>query len=130
MPGPRRVFGLPPMPALQSAVVTRRGRAVPVLLAVRLLALACPASAQSIQEVLLRAKPAVVLVVVETSGRATLACGAEAVTVDVPPIRETGTAWFAAPSGWLVTDARVVASALEPGEALRAQAAASAARPD
>ena len=83
-----------------------------------LLSLAAPLSvdaAPSIQEVLLRAKPAVAIVVVELGADVTVDCGAgRTVTVPATPLRESGTGWFVASSGWLVTSGHVVALVREP----------------
>ena len=64
------------------------------LLAV-LIAAPAPAGAKlSLQEVVLRTKPATVLVVAEVGAEVTLNCGAGTRTVAPPPFRETGTGWF------------------------------------
>src|SRR5207245_9921805 len=65
------------------------------------------ARAQSLQEVLLRAKPAVALVVSEVAAHVTVNCGGVVTTVEPAPLRETGTGWFVSPSGWLVTNAQL-----------------------
>ena len=71
--------------------------------------------AQSLQEVLLRAKPAVVLVVAEVGAEVSVDCGTgKPISVTPPPFRETGSGWFIAPSGWLVTNGRVAALAQAP----------------
>jgi S1-C subfamily serine protease len=75
--------------------------------------------AVSVQEALLRAKPAVALVISEVGGDVVVRCGAGAeTTVTPPPFRETGTGWFVASSGWLITNAHVVAPAHHPSEGL------------
>lgn len=72
-------------------------------------------SAVSVQEALLRAKPAVAVVVSEVGGDVVVRCGAGAeTTVTPPPFRETGTGWFVASSGWLITNAHVVSPAHRP----------------
>jgi S1-C subfamily serine protease len=71
------------------------------------------ASAQSLQEVLLRAKPAAVLVASEVSAEATVDCEGQRVTGKAAPVRETGTGWIAHPSGWVITNAHVIASSQE-----------------
>lgn len=74
-----------------------------------------PAFAQSLQESLLRAKPAVVLVSTEVGGSVTLDCGqGRTVTVAAAPVRDTGSGWFVHPDGWLVTTAQVIALAQDP----------------
>lgn len=83
----------------------------------------------SIQEALLRAKPAVSLVVAEVGSEVRLNCGsAGEIRVTPPPFRETGTGWFVAPSGWLLTNAHVVAPAHRPPEWLLNQQAQKAIR--
>src|SRR2546422_1106400 len=84
--------------------------------------------AQSVQEVLLRAKPAVALVVSEVAAQVTLNCGGARTTVEPAPFRETGTGWFVSASGWLVTNAHVVSSAHRPPESLNAEMAKKATR--
>ena len=89
-----------------------------VFLAVPGLAQAAP----SVQEVLLRAKPAVALVVSEVTAEVTVACpsgGKQQVTP--PPFRETGTGWFINPSGWVITNGHVVSPAHEPKQAIAQQ---------
>jgi S1-C subfamily serine protease len=68
----------------------------------------------TVQEALLRAKPAVVLVVAEVSSEVTLDCGAGPVKITPPVFRETGTGWFLDGDGWLVTNGHVVQPAYEP----------------
>lgn len=67
----------------------------------------------SLQEGLLRAKPAVVLVIAEVSGEVTLDCGSGPTKVTPPVFRETGTGWFAEGDGWVVTNGHVVQPAHE-----------------
>jgi S1-C subfamily serine protease len=76
-----------------------------------------PAAAQkslTVQQGLLRATPAVVLVVAEVASEVTLNCGAGPVKVTPPVFRETGTGWFIAQDGWLMTNGHVVQPAYEP----------------
>jgi rhodanese-related sulfurtransferase len=68
----------------------------------------------SVQETILRAKPATVLVISEVGAEITLNCGAGQVTVTPPPFRETGTGWFVDTNGWVVTNAHVVQPAHVP----------------
>lgn len=83
----------------------------------------------SIQEVLLRVKPAVALVVSEVAADVKLGCaGGSAVTVPAPVVRETGTGWFISPSGWLITNAHVVSAAHRPSPELLKQQAEKTAR--
>src|SRR3989441_7813431 len=63
----------------------------------------------SVQEALLRAKPAVALVVAEVGSEVLVTCGGRGEkVVRPPPFRETGTGWFVSPSGWMITNAHVV----------------------
>jgi hypothetical protein len=80
-------------------------------------ALADAAAAQQampIQEVILRAKPATVLVIAEVASEVTLDCGSGPRKVSPNPFRETGTGWFVDGSGWVVTNAHVVQPAHQP----------------
>src|SRR5437016_13249775 len=73
------------------------------------------AAAPSVQEVWRRAKPAVALVVSEVTAEITVACpGGGTQQVTPPPLRETGTGWFISPSGWVITNGRVVSPAHQP----------------
>ena len=77
---------------------------------------ALPAHAQqglSVQETVLRAKPAAVLVISEVSAEVTLNCGGGSQTVTPPAFRETGTGWIIDPSGWVITNGHVVQPAHE-----------------
>ncbi len=89
-----------------------------VFLAVPGLAHAAP----SVQEVLLRAKPAVALVLSEVTAEVTVACpngGKQQVTPT--PFRETGSGWFINPSGWVITNGHVVSPAHQPKQAIAQQ---------
>lgn len=75
-----------------------------------------PAHAQqglSVQETVLRAKPAAVLIISEVSAEVTLNCGGGSQTVTPAAFRETGTGWFIDPSGWVITNGHVVQPAHE-----------------
>jgi len=77
---------------------------------------AVPARAQqglSVQETVLRAKPATVLIISEVSAEVTLNCGGGSQTVKPAAFRETGTGWFIDPSGWVITNGHVVQPAHE-----------------
>lgn len=67
----------------------------------------------SIQEALLRVKPAVVLVIAEVAAEVTLDCGSGPLKVTPPAVRETGTGWFIDGNGWVITNAHVVQPAHE-----------------
>jgi S1-C subfamily serine protease len=75
-----------------------------------------PAAAEmSVQEALLRAKPAVALVVAEVGSEVNVTCGGGGQKLIRPaPFRETGTGWFLSPSGWMLTNAHVVSAARKP----------------
>src|SRR5947208_3126489 len=64
--------------------------------------------ALSVQEAILRAKPAVALVTAEVKADVTMNCGQGLVTVSPAPFVETGTGWFVDGRGFLVTNAHVV----------------------
>lgn len=66
------------------------------------------AAALTVQEAILRAKPAVALVSAEVRATVTMNCGRGPVTVTPSPFIETGTAWFVDGRGFLVTNAHVV----------------------
>src|SRR2546428_11851968 len=84
------------------------------------------ARAQSLQEVLLRAKPAAALVVSEVAARVTANCGGVVTTVEPAPLRGPGTGWVVSPVGWLVANAPVVSPAQRPPDSLNAAIAKSA----
>jgi serine protease Do len=75
-----------------------------------LMAAPVTASAQpSLQETLLRAKPAVAIVVAEVGAEVSIRCpDATPVTVTTEPFRESGTGFFISPSGWMITNAHLV----------------------
>src|SRR5262245_42407919 len=78
--------------------------------------LGAPASADTpitVQEAMLRAKPAVVLIISEVSSEVTLNCGSGVTKVTPPVFRETGTGWFIDGEGWVITNGHVVQPAYE-----------------
>src|SRR5215468_2522676 len=84
------------------------------------LAVPCLAdAAPSVQEILLRAKPGVALVVSEVSAEVTVTCptGGQQ-RVKPAPFRETGTGWFINPNGWVITNGHVVSAARQPGPSI------------
>lgn len=94
----------------------RRFTAVGVGLA---LMLAWPAPARAaklltVQEAILRAKPAVVLVIAEVAADVSLNCGGGQRRVTPPAFRETGTGWFIDARGLLITNGHVVQPAHTP----------------
>src|SRR5881296_1018635 len=66
------------------------------------------ASALSVQEAILRTKPAVALVTAEIRADVTMNCGQGPVEVSPAPFIETGTGWFVDGRGFLITNAHVV----------------------
>jgi S1-C subfamily serine protease len=100
------------------------------LLAVLMAPLPTAAQPLSLQEALLRAKPAVALVVAEVGGPVTVRCGTAAPsrTLTPPPYRETGTGWFVSPAGWLITNGHVISAAHRPPDRLLRERAAQAIR--
>jgi len=84
----------------------------------------------SVQEALLRAAPATVLVVAEVASEVTLDCGSGPVKVTPPVFRETGTGWFINADGWLMTNGHVVQPAYDPPRWLANQQAQRAATRD
>src|SRR5262245_62256456 len=66
------------------------------------------ASAVTVQEALLLAKPAVALVTAEVRAEVTLNCGNGTKTVRPTAFVETGTGWFVDGRGYLITNAHVV----------------------
>src|SRR5688572_17901351 len=68
----------------------------------------------SLQEMVLRAKPAVAVVVAEVGGEVTLRCGKADKTITPAPYRESSTGFLVSPRGWLVTNAHVVFVAHDP----------------
>jgi rhodanese-related sulfurtransferase len=81
-----------------------------LLAAVVAAALALPATGQAltVQEAILRAKPAVALITARVDAEVTMNCGPGPVTVKPSPFVETGTGWFVDGRGWLITNAHVV----------------------
>jgi len=72
--------------------------------------------APPVEEVLLRAKPGVVLLTASVSADVRVDCeGGQTVTVTPDASTETGTAWFLDPQGFLITNAHVVQPAYAPG---------------
>jgi S1-C subfamily serine protease len=86
------------------------------VIAALLLGLPARAAAQerSLQEILLRAKPAAVIVVAEVGGQVRLRCGGVEKTVSPAPYRESGSGFFISPRGWVITNGHVVYVAQEP----------------
>src|SRR5256886_14121546 len=68
----------------------------------------------SVQEALLRAKPAVSLVVAEVGSEVIVTCGGGGDKLIRPaPFRETGTGWFMSPSGLMFTNAQLLSPAYQ-----------------
>ena len=90
-------------------------RWLPALVAVLLLLpTAARAQERSLQEMLLRSKPAAAIVVAEVAGEVKLRCAGVDKTIAPTPYRESGTGFFLSPRGWLVTNGHVVFVAHEP----------------
>jgi S1-C subfamily serine protease len=68
----------------------------------------------TLQEMLLRAKPAVVVVIAQVGAQVTLRCPDEEKTVAPKPYRESGSGFFISPRGWILTNAHVVYVAHDP----------------
>jgi S1-C subfamily serine protease/rhodanese-related sulfurtransferase len=66
------------------------------------------AAALSVQEAILRVKPAVVLITAEVRADVTMNCGSGPVSVSPSPFMETGTGWFVDGRGYIITNAHVV----------------------
>ena len=61
----------------------------------------------TLQEAILRAKPAVALITARVEAEVTMNCGQGPVTVRPAPFIETGTGWFVDGGGYVVTNAHV-----------------------
>ncbi len=68
----------------------------------------------SLQEAILRVKPATVLIVSEVASEVAVNCSAGTVRVTPSPFRETGSGWFVDPNGWIVTNGHVIQPAHAP----------------
>jgi S1-C subfamily serine protease len=68
----------------------------------------------SVQEAVLRAKPAVALVVSEVSADVRVNCNGDRTRVAPSPFRETGTGWVIDARGYLITNGHVVQPAYTP----------------
>ena len=101
--------------------ITRRGARVASLVALTLAPALASAQPPGRQELLLRATPAVALIMVQVDGEVSIRCAAGPDRVVRPePVREMGSGFFVDRSGWLVTSAHVVAAA-QPSPALARQ---------
>src|SRR5262245_33048095 len=79
-----------------------------------LLPRAVPAQERTLQEIVLRVKPAVVVVVAEVGGEVTLRCAGTEKKITPVPYRESGSGFLVSPRGWVITNAHVVYVAQEP----------------
>jgi S1-C subfamily serine protease len=68
----------------------------------------------TLQEMLLRAKPAVVVVVAEVGAQVTLRCAGADKTVAATPYHESASGFLISPRGWVITNAHVVFVAYDP----------------
>jgi hypothetical protein len=86
------------------------------LLAAVLILMPTTAHAQeiSLQEMLLRTKQAVAVVVAEVGAQVRLRCAGAERTIAPTPYRESGTGFLVSPRGWVVTNAHVVFVAQDP----------------
>jgi|GEM_PF-476562 len=64
--------------------------------------------ALTVQEAILRVRPAVALITARVDAEVTMDCGDGPTTVKPKPFVETGTGWFVDGRGWLITNAHVV----------------------
>jgi len=71
------------------------------------------ADATTLQEIILRAKPATVLVIAEVESEVVLNCGSGWKKINPAPFRETGTGWLIDSNGWIITNGHVVQPAYE-----------------
>jgi S1-C subfamily serine protease/rhodanese-related sulfurtransferase len=83
-------------------------RSTVLLLAGAILGSAAGASALTVQEAILRAKPAAVLITARIGADIAMNCGKGPVSVSPAPFVETGTGWFVDGRGYVVTNAHVV----------------------
>jgi S1-C subfamily serine protease len=85
-----------------------------IVLALAVLPAAVSAQELTLQEMVLRAKPAVTVVVAEVGARVTLRCAGADRTIRPIPYRESGTGFLISPRGWLITNAHLVYVAHDP----------------
>lgn len=95
-------------------IAPMRSRFTLIAAALVVLPSSAPAQELTLQEMVLRVKPAVAVVVSEVGGQVTLRCAGTTKTIRPVPYRESGTGFFLSPRGWLITNAHVVYVAHEP----------------
>ena len=83
-------------------------RLLGAVLAAAWLVLPSRAAGLTVQEAILRAKPAVALITARIDAEVTMNCGQGPVTIKPSPFVETGTGWLVDGRGWLITNAHVV----------------------
>jgi S1-C subfamily serine protease len=69
---------------------------------------------RTLQEIVLRVKPAVVVVMAEVGGEVKLRCAGTDKTITPVPYRESASGFLISPRGWVITNAHVVYVAHEP----------------
>jgi S1-C subfamily serine protease len=87
---------------------------VPALAVVLLVPAVTAAQDLTLQEMLLRATPGVVVVIAQVGAQVTLRCPDADKTVTPKPYRESGSGFFISPRGWILTNAHVVYVAHDP----------------
>jgi S1-C subfamily serine protease len=85
-----------------------------VAAALGLLPVVVSAQELTLQQMVLRVKPAVAVVVAEVGAQVTLQCAGTERTYTPLPYRESGSGFLVSPRGWVITNAHVVYVAHEP----------------
>jgi S1-C subfamily serine protease len=90
------------------------GLAILLGVAASLLPGAVQAQERTLQEIVLRVKPAVVVVVAEVGAEVKLRCAGTEKTITPVPYRESASGFLLSPRGWVLTNAHVVYVAHDP----------------